>query len=201
MAPAFGADPVLPLFVALAVLGTRSAAIDIACQRLPTRWWCRRSRPAPVLLAVLAAVDRQWGSLGRALLGAVALGAVYFLLHLAPGRPLGFGDVKLAVLLGLFLGWLGWREVVWGALLPWLVNVPVVLVVLLTGRAERKSGCRSGRRCWPEPCSRSCSRPPFRRCCAPDRTATALSVRGKGVGRTAGNRPDMRKRDRGLSER
>ena len=88
---------------------------------------------------MLAAFTGQWGSLGRALLGAVALGAVYSCCTWRRGARSGFGDVRLAVLLGLFLGWLGWAEVVWGALLPWLVNVPVVLVALLTGRAGRKS--------------------------------------------------------------
>lgn len=139
VALAIGADPVLPLFVGLVVLGTALGAIDIACHRLPTAL----VRPAIVagaaLLAVLAAVTGEWGSLGRALLGAAALSAVYFLLYLAPGQPLGFGDVRLAVLLGLFLGWLGWAEVFWGGLLPWLVNAPVVLVALLSGRADRKS--------------------------------------------------------------
>jgi leader peptidase (prepilin peptidase)/N-methyltransferase len=139
VALAIGADPVLPLFVALVVLGTALGAIDVASRRLPTEIVEPAIAAGAVLLAVLAAATGQWGSLGRALLGAVALGAVYFLLHLAPGRPLGFGDVRLAVLLGLFLGWLGWAEVVWGALLPWLVNVPVVLAALLTRRADRKS--------------------------------------------------------------
>jgi leader peptidase (prepilin peptidase)/N-methyltransferase len=34
---------------------------------------------------------------------------------------------------------LGWREVVWGALLPWLVNAPAVLALVLLGRVGRKS--------------------------------------------------------------
>jgi leader peptidase (prepilin peptidase) / N-methyltransferase len=139
VALAIGADPVLPLFVALVVLGTALGAIDIACHRLPTVLVRPAIAAGAGLLAVLAAVTGEWADLGRALLGAAVLGAVFFLLHLAPGRPVSFGDVRLAVLLGLFLGWLGWAEVIWGGLLPWLVNVPVVLVALLIGRAGRKS--------------------------------------------------------------
>ena len=69
----------------------------------------------------------------------MGLGLLYQLLYLLPGEGIGYGDVRLAVLLGLFLGWLGWAEVVGGALLPWLVNGPVVLGLLLAGRVHRKS--------------------------------------------------------------
>ena len=73
------------------------------------------------------------------MLGAIVLGFVFELLYLIPGGNLGYGDVRLAVLLGLFLGWLGWREVLWGALLPWLINGPVVLGLLLAGKVGWKS--------------------------------------------------------------
>jgi leader peptidase (prepilin peptidase)/N-methyltransferase len=139
VALAIGPHPVLPLFVALVVLGTGLGAIDLACHRLPLILVSPAIGVGAVLLALLAAVTGEWGSFGRALLGAVVLGVVYYLLYLVPGQNLGFGDVRLAVLLGLFLGWLGWAQVIWGILLPWLVNGPVVLALLLTGRVTRKS--------------------------------------------------------------
>jgi leader peptidase (prepilin peptidase)/N-methyltransferase len=67
------------------------------------------------------------------------MGAAYLGLYMIPGGNLGFGDVQLAVLLGMLLGALGWPEVVWGAALPWLINAPVLLVLLLRRRVGRRS--------------------------------------------------------------
>jgi leader peptidase (prepilin peptidase)/N-methyltransferase len=92
-----------------------------------------------VALVAVSAGTGDWSALGRAVLGGLAMGAVYAALYALPGGNLGFGDVQLAVLLGLLLGYLGWPQVLWGALLPWLVNAPVVLALLLLGRVGRRS--------------------------------------------------------------
>jgi leader peptidase (prepilin peptidase)/N-methyltransferase len=126
-------------FVGLAVLGAGMGAIDIACQRLPTIVVMPATLAGVVSLLVLAAVTGDWTSFVRALLGALVLGVVFELLYHVPGGNLGYGDVRLATLLGIFLGWLGWAEVIWGALLPWLINGPVALTLLLLGRVGRKS--------------------------------------------------------------
>jgi leader peptidase (prepilin peptidase)/N-methyltransferase len=133
-----GGDPALPLFVAASVLCVLLGVIDLRCQRLPNVL----VEPAIVVFALgfclTAAVTGEWGRLGRALLGAVVLGAVFGVLYLLPGG-LGLGDVKVAGLLGLFLGWLGWGVVALGALLPWLLNGPVVLGLLLARRVDRRT--------------------------------------------------------------
>jgi len=139
LALSLGPRLVLPLFVALAVLGVLLGAIDIACKRLPHKLVMPALWVGAALLAVVALVTWSWGTWARAALGAAALFAVFAVLAVLPGGGLGFGDVKLAALLGLFLGWLGWRTVLFGGLLPWLVNAPVVLALLLLGRAERRS--------------------------------------------------------------
>lgn len=136
---AIGPEPVLPLFVALAVYGTGLGAIDLACRRLPTILVLPALGVSALLMLGLAAFTGDWNDLRRAVLGAIVLGFVFELLYLIPGGNLGYGDVRLAVLLGLFLGWLGWREVLWGALLPWLINGPVVLGLLLAGKVGWKS--------------------------------------------------------------
>jgi leader peptidase (prepilin peptidase)/N-methyltransferase len=71
-------------------------------------------------------------------LGAAALFAVYLSLALVSPGGLGMGDVKLAALLGLYLGWLGWAAVVLGALAGFVVQALVALVLL----AIRRIGLR-----------------------------------------------------------
>jgi leader peptidase (prepilin peptidase)/N-methyltransferase len=132
-------DPAWPLYPMVAVLGVLLAMIDLACKRLPHDLVVPATAVTAVALIAIAAGSGQWADLLRAALGATVLSGLFFLLYLVPGQGLGFGDVKVAVLLGLLLGWLGWPEVLLGALLPWLVNGPVVLVLLLIGRVGRKS--------------------------------------------------------------
>ena len=144
LAAALGYTPVLPLFVAMAVLGVLLAAIDITCKRLPHVLVFPAIWVSAGLLAVVAAVTGDWANWVRAALASLILGVLFFLLYLVPGQGLGFGDVKLAFLLGLFLGWVGWRAVLLGALLPWLINGPVALGLLLARRVGRKSALPFG---------------------------------------------------------
>jgi leader peptidase (prepilin peptidase)/N-methyltransferase len=139
VAAALGQSPVLPLFVALAVLGVLLGAIDIACARLPHVLVLPAIAASVVGFGVAAAVAGSWSAFGRVLAGAAALGGVFGALHLLSARAVGRGDVTLAALLGGYLGWLGWPSVVIGGLLPWLVNAPVVIALLLTRRIGRRS--------------------------------------------------------------
>jgi leader peptidase (prepilin peptidase) / N-methyltransferase len=132
-----GPEPILPLLVALCIFGTLLGVIDLACHRLPHALVVPAVGVSYVFFVLIAGLTGSWSSLIRALCGAALLGTAFLVLFLLPGRGLGFGDVKLAVLLGGFLGWLGWREVLLGGLLPWLVNAPVVIALLVLGRIRR----------------------------------------------------------------
>jgi leader peptidase (prepilin peptidase)/N-methyltransferase len=69
----------------------------------------------------------------------VALYAFYFLLALVYPAGMGFGDVKLAGVLGLYLGWLGWAEVVTGGFLGFLFGGVGGVLLIAVRRAGRKS--------------------------------------------------------------
>jgi leader peptidase (prepilin peptidase)/N-methyltransferase len=52
---------------------------------------------------------------------------------------LGRGDAKLAGLLGLLLGWLGWAEAIVAIFEAFITGGVIALSLLLTGRASRSS--------------------------------------------------------------
>ncbi len=80
----------------------------------------------------------------RAAIGGAALYAFYFLLLLVYPRGMGFGDVKLAGLLGMYLGWLGWGQLAVGAFLGFLLGGLVGGGLMAARRATRKSAIPFG---------------------------------------------------------
>ncbi|WP_018221981.1 prepilin peptidase [Salinispora pacifica] len=134
-----GATWVLPAFLLLAALGVPLAAVDLRVLRLPDPLVGAVAGGGLALLLLAAVADPAFPALGRALLAAALCGVGYLSLTLLPRSQLGFGDVKLGAALGLYLGWLGWPTVVTGVLLAPLVNLPLVGVLLVTGRAGRRT--------------------------------------------------------------
>jgi len=126
-------------FAFLGALGVALAAIDITVQRLPDRL----TLPAyPILIALLmvaAIAGHDVTALARALLGGVALAGGYLLLALLRPGQLGGGDVKLAGIAGLALGWLGWPTLIAGAVLGFLLSAVVSLALLAFRRITLRS--------------------------------------------------------------
>lgn len=134
----FGPTPELVPYLLLATLGVLLAAVDLACLRLPDVLVKPGFVAGAAMLVGLAAVlPGGWSSLLRAGLAAGVLSGGYLILAILPGGALGYGDVKLAGLLGLFLGWLGWGEVLAGALLPFVINGVVAFGLLAVRRVTR----------------------------------------------------------------
>lgn len=134
---AFGPTPPLAAYLAVGAVGVLLAFIDVACLRLPNPLVGAALVVAAVSLTVIALAHGEPGRLGRAALAAAACFAGYLVIALLPGANLGFGDVKLAGVLGFLLGWLSWPAVVLGVLLPHLINGPVAVGLLLARRAGR----------------------------------------------------------------
>jgi leader peptidase (prepilin peptidase)/N-methyltransferase len=138
----FGGQPDVVAFGFFGVLGVALAAIDIAVQRLPDKL----TLPAyPILVALLtgaAIAGHDFAALLRALLGGLALGGVYLVLALVGRGQLGGGDIKLAGVAGLALGWLGWPILIAGAAFGFLLSA-VVSVGLLAARRLTLSSAMS----------------------------------------------------------
>jgi leader peptidase (prepilin peptidase) / N-methyltransferase len=144
LAARIGPEPELPAFLYVGAVGVALAFVDVDCKRLPDVFTLPSYAIAAVLLGLAALVGGEAGAFMRALGGMAALYAFFFLLVLVHPAGMGFGDVKLAGLLGLYLGWLGWRSVVSGAFLGFLLGGLTGMALLVAGRATRRSSIPFG---------------------------------------------------------
>jgi leader peptidase (prepilin peptidase) / N-methyltransferase len=89
------------------------------------------------LLTLAAGLTHSWHQLWVA--GAFALGwfVVFFALNFFAPRYLGFGDVRLAPVLGLALGWFGWKFVVLGFFSANLIGAIVGVALIATKKMKR----------------------------------------------------------------
>jgi leader peptidase (prepilin peptidase)/N-methyltransferase len=129
----FGLSWELSAFLFLAAAGVLLTVIDLRHRLLPDRVVAPGLGLGVVLLTLAAVARGEWADLLRAGLGAVVLFSVFLALALISPRSMGMGDVKLAALLGLYLGWLGWGAVFVGAVAGFVVQA-VLALVLLAGR-------------------------------------------------------------------
>jgi leader peptidase (prepilin peptidase)/N-methyltransferase len=139
LAARIGLEPELPAYLYLGAVGVALALIDLDVKRLPNAIVLPSYLVGVVLLGGAALVDGDLSAFVRALLGMAALFAFYFLLALVYPAGMGFGDVKLAGVLGLYLGWLGWAEVVTGGFLGFLFGGVVGAALMAARRAGRRS--------------------------------------------------------------
>lgn len=97
----------VPLLVLAGCLITVSV-IDLQVQRIPDRiTFPTLALALPLIIAVSVRYDVT-DSLQAALIGSAAYFGFLFVTHLVYPAGMGFGDVKLALVMGLYLGWLGW---------------------------------------------------------------------------------------------
>jgi leader peptidase (prepilin peptidase) / N-methyltransferase len=129
---------VLPAFLVFAAGLVALSVIDFDHFLLPNRIVYPLAGATLVLLTVGAVGDDDWDALGRAILGGVAAMAALGGLHLVSPRSMGFGDVKLAFVLGLALGWLGWGELVLGLFCGFLAGAVVGVALIALRQRGRK---------------------------------------------------------------
>jgi leader peptidase (prepilin peptidase) / N-methyltransferase len=129
----------LPLLLVLGSAGVALFFIDLEHHRLPDAI-VLPLYPVTVAGLVLAGVMSGLWPLSGALVGAaIWLGVIGGLWLLTSGRGMGFGDVKLAPVLGVTLGWVG----VWAAAVGLLVAFAAGAIVGLGLMAARRAGRRS----------------------------------------------------------
>lgn len=135
----FGVSWVLPAYLYLAAMAVLLAVIDVQHQRLPNSIVLPSAGVGLVLLTVAALSRNSWDSLLRAVLGAAVLFALYLVLALISPAGMGMGDVKLAGVLGLFLGFLSWRALILATMGGFILAALVGAVLLVVRRVGKRT--------------------------------------------------------------
>jgi leader peptidase (prepilin peptidase)/N-methyltransferase len=142
VAARFGASLALPAYLYLTAVAVALTMIDFDVRRLPNLIVLPSYAVGALLLVPPLVVHGDWMAAVRGLAAMAALWCFYFVLYYVGG--MGFGDVKLAGLLGLYLGWLGWSSVLVGTFTGFLVGGLAGAVLLATRRAGRRTAIPFG---------------------------------------------------------
>jgi leader peptidase (prepilin peptidase) / N-methyltransferase len=134
---ALGWDWWLVALVPLAPVCVALALVDWHTRLLPTRIVLPATGYAVVVAVVGWAVTQDHEDLLRAVIGLVVARSVYWVLWFVHSAGMGFGDVRLAALLGFSLGHVGWPELALGMYAGFLLfGLPGLLLAVV--RRDRR---------------------------------------------------------------
>lgn len=139
MALRFGWDPALPAYLYLAAVGLALALIDLDTKRLPDVLTLPSWGVAALLLGGAAILGDDGDAGIRALVAAGGVGLFYFVVWFIYPAGMGFGDVKLAPVVGAYLGWVSYGAAVVGAFLGFLYGAVIGVGLMLLAQGDRKS--------------------------------------------------------------
>ena len=140
----FSAVSSLAAFLYLAAISVALAIIDLESHKLPNRIVLPAYGVAIVLLSAASLLAGNFDSLLHGAIGLAVMFAAYFAMALVYPGGMGFGDVKLAGVLGLYLGWTSWAALAVGAFAAFVLGAAFSVVLLILRRANRKSGIPFG---------------------------------------------------------
>jgi leader peptidase (prepilin peptidase)/N-methyltransferase len=140
----FAGDWVLPAYLVLAASLLVVSVIDLEHYVIPNRVVYPTIALALPLLAGAAALEHDWPRFVHALLGGAAAWTLLLLVHLISPRGMGFGDVRLSFILGLYLGWLGAGHVALGLFLGFFLGSVAGIALVIVRRRSRKEAIPFG---------------------------------------------------------
>jgi leader peptidase (prepilin peptidase) / N-methyltransferase len=134
MAVRFGPDAVLAAYAVVGIALVAISIIDIEVHMVPNRIVYPAGLVAALLLVVAASVDHDWTALWHSAASAgIGFTALYLIRFIYP-RGMGFGDVRLAAIVGGASGWFGFRAVFIAFFLSFLLgSVGGITQIALTG--------------------------------------------------------------------
>lgn len=134
-----GVEPTLPAYLWFAGVTLVLVLTDLDVKRIPNRILYPSTIVGAILLLGGAIIDDAMGSFWRGALGAGFYFLLFLILALIARGGFGFGDVKLAFFLGLFLTYQSWEVLGSGIALGIGIGGVVAIGLLLGGKATRKA--------------------------------------------------------------
>lgn len=127
---------VVTVHLMLFVIACRLVAIDIRTHRLPNRIVLPTLTALVVLGVADAIASGESTAMIRAVFGMLILGGFYAALRLLSREGMGGGDVKLAAVIGLILGWHSWQALAVGAASAFLLGALFSVSLMMLRRAD-----------------------------------------------------------------
>lgn len=133
-----GARPDLPAYIVLGLALVALSAVDLERMIIPNRVLYPALTGVAALLVVASAADSRWVNLGWAAACGAAAFAAFLAVHVAVPRGMGFGDVRLAGLVGLAAGWLAPGQAFVAFLAAFVLgSVGGLVVMAVSGQGRR----------------------------------------------------------------
>ena len=135
---------VLIAYLFFAAVSVALALIDLDTHKLPNVIVLPSYVVSATSLGAAGVLRGDYPAILVAGIGMVAMFGLYLVVAIAYPGGMGFGDVKLAGVIGLFLGFLGWGPLLVGLFAAFLLGGVFSFILVVMKRAQRKSGIPFG---------------------------------------------------------
>lgn len=122
-----------------ALCGVALSFVDLKEHRLPNRVLYPWGGITLGILVLTAALTGDAVGILRAVAASAAWGAAFLVVRLVHPPAIGMGDVKLVLVLGLYVGFLSWEAVLAAVVLSFLLGGLVSLGLVIVRRADRRT--------------------------------------------------------------
>ena len=134
----FGADAVLPGFLVFFAALLAISVIDLDHFVIPNRILYPVLVASVPLILLAALANHDWRSLREAAIGCAVAWVILRVIHFVSPRGMGYGDVRLSALIGLWLGWITLPHVLLGLFLSFLLASVIGVTLIVTKVRSRK---------------------------------------------------------------
>ncbi len=134
----------LPAYLLLGFITVAVVLVDARLHLISTKLVYPAAGAALCVFAVVALIEGQLDRFQWMLIGGLGAFAFIWILHLISPQGMGQGDARLSLFLGMFLGWLGWRQLVIGMFAGFALGSLGGLVFMALRKAGLKTAIAFG---------------------------------------------------------